>query len=153
MAHQKGPLRPIMLVEDDPHHAELITEALRAGGLENTILSVQTGREALEHFFQSASYSQPRLHRLAECPCLVILDLRLPDIEGYEVLKRLKQDRIFELIPVVIVTTSADEQDVKRCYDLQANGYITKPVDFQEFFDKVRQTGVYWVTVNESVPV
>jgi CheY-like chemotaxis protein len=149
----KGPHRPILLVEDDPYHAELIIEALRAGELENPILSVRTGREALEHFFQSAPYSQPRLHTLAECPCLVILDLRLPDLEGHEVLKRLKQDRIFELIPVLIVTTSADERDVKRGYDLQANGYVTKPVDFQEFFNKVRQAGIYWVKVNESVPV
>lgn len=150
MAHQ-GPLRPILLVEDDPHHAELITEALRVGGLENPILLARTGREALEHFFQGAAYGQPRLHRLAECPCCVILDLRLPDIEGHEILKRLKQDRLFELIPVVVLTTSTDERDIKRAYDLQANGYITKVVDYQEFFEKVRHAGTYWVTVNKSV--
>lgn len=150
---RRQPLRVILLVEDDPHHAELITDALRAGGLENPILFMSTGREALEYFFQHASISQPRLHRLADCPCLVILDLRLPDIEGFEVLKRLKQDRVFELIPVLILSTSADERDLKRCYDLRANGYVTKPVDFQEFFEKVRQTGIYWIRLNESVPL
>lgn len=149
----KVPLKPILLVDDDEHHVELITEALRAGGLGNPILAVQTGQAALDYFFQGPRHGQPRMSNLADCPCLVVLDLRLPDMEGLEVLKRLKQDRVFELIPVMILTTSANERDIKRGYDLQANAYLTKPVEFKEFFEKVRQAGIYWVMINEPIPM
>lgn len=149
---QKQPLKPILLVEDDPHHADLITDALRTAGLQNSVVLAQTGQAALEYFFQGAHYGQAKLLRPSECPCLVILDIRLPDMDGLEVLKRLKQDRVFELIPVMVLTTSANERDIKRGYDLQANAYVTKPVEFQEFLDKVRQAAIYWVRINEPIP-
>jgi CheY-like chemotaxis protein len=146
-------VKPILLVDDDEHHTELVVEALRAGGLTNRIISVETGQAALEYFFHNANSQQPRWNDLRDCPCLVILDLRLPDMEGLAVLKRLKQDRVFELIPVMILTTSADERDIKRGYDLQANAYLTKPVDFKEFAEKVRQAGIFWVLINEPAPM
>lgn len=147
------PVRPIVLVEDDPHHAELIMETLGSARLANPIVIVESGRAALEYFFQHASSEQPRFNTPLDCPCLVILDLRLPDMEGLEVLKRLKQNRLFQLVPVMILTTSASERDIKRGFDLQANAYVTKPVEYQEFCEKVRQAGIYWVMINEPVRV
>ena len=143
------PIKPILLVDDDRHHTELICEALQAGGLTNRIVTVETGRAALEFFFHDGCPARPRWSDLRDCPCLVILDLRLPDMDGLEVLRLLKQDRILELIPVMVLTTSANERDIKRGYDLQANAYLTKPVDFQAFFGKVRQAGVFWALHNE----
>lgn len=142
--------RPIILVEDDPHHADLITEALQAGGLQNPLVHLDTGRAALDYFFQGAYHEQPRRRDLEDCPCLVILDIRLLDFDGLAVLKRLKQDRLYELIPVVVLSTSTNSRDLKRAYDLQANAYVTKSADYREFFEKVRATGNYWVTVNQS---
>lgn len=147
------PVRPVVLVEDDPHHAELIRDALEAARLVNPLVTLESGQAALEYFFHQAHSERPRFDRLLDCPCLVILDLRLPDVEGLEVLQRLKQNRLFQLIPVMILTTSAREEDIKRGYDLQANAYVTKPVEFREFCEKVRQAGLYWVMVNEPVPV
>jgi CheY-like chemotaxis protein len=149
----KVPCKPILLVDDDQHHTELIVEALRSGGLGNPIVSLDCGRAALEYFFDGVNHERARYNSLADCPCLVVLDLRLPDMEGLEVLRRLKHDRTYELIPVMILTTSAVERDIRRGFDLQANAYVTKPVDFHEFFEKVRQAGIYWVMVNEPVPV
>jgi CheY-like chemotaxis protein len=140
-------------VEDDPHHAEFITEALGAARLANPVVTLESGQAALEYFFHQAYDERPRFDRLMDCPCLVILDLHLPDIEGLHVLKRLKQNRVFKLIPVMILTTSVSEQDIKRGFDLQANAYVTKPVEFQQFCEKVRQAGVYWVMINEPVPM
>jgi CheY-like chemotaxis protein len=142
-----------VLVEDDPHHAELIREALGNTRLANPVVTLESGQAALEYFFQQANSERPRFDTLLDCPCLVILDLRLPDMEGLEVLKRLKQNRVFELIPVMILTTSASEGDIKRGFDLQANAYVTKPVEYREFCEKVRQAGVYWVMINEPVPM
>lgn len=147
---QPHSIMPVVLVEDDPHHAELITEALRAGGLQNPLVHVETGLAALDYFFQGAYHEQPRWRDPADCPCLVILDIRLPDLDGLAVLKRLKQDRLYELIPVVIMSTSTNPRDLKRAYDLQANAYVTKSADHREFFEKVRVVGNYWVTVNQS---
>lgn len=145
-------VKPILVVEDDQHHAELIVEALQAGGLTNRVVTVETGEAALNYFFHEGRLERPRWGDLRDCPCLVILDLKLPDMSGLEVLKRLKQDRIFELIPVMILTTSANERDIKRAYDLQTNAYLTKPVDFTQFFEKVRQAGVFWAMLNEQSP-
>lgn len=147
------PLRPILLVEDDPHHTDLITEALGTAQLANPVVTVQSGQAALGYFFEGEHHERPRRSDIADCPCLMILDLRLPDMEGLEVLKRLKEHRLYELIPVMILTTSANERDIKRGYDLQANAYVTKPVEFREFFDKVRQAGIYWAMVNEPIPM
>jgi len=145
------PVKPIVLVEDDPHHADLIMEALRSTPVANPIVTLSSGAEALAYFFGDPHGEQPRLAE-RECPCLVILDLRLPDMPGFEVLRRLKGNRVYELLPVMVLTTSADERDIKRGYDLQANAYVTKPVEFQELFHKVSQAGLYWVMVNEPLP-
>lgn len=149
----KVPVRPIVLVEDDPHHAELVMEALGAARLANPIITLTSGQAVLEYFFYCGNGERPRFDSLLDCPCLIVLDLRLPDIEGLEVLRRLKQNRLFELIPIMILTTSADERDIRRGFDLHANAYVTKPVEFQEFHEKVRQAGIYWVMINEPVPL
>jgi CheY-like chemotaxis protein len=148
----KVSLKPIVLVDDDEHHVELATDALRAGGLANPIIPFNSGEAALDYFFDGANHERARMESLAECPCLVVLDLRLMDIDGLAVLKRLKQDRLLQLVPVMLLTTSADERDIKRGYDLQANAYLTKPVDFHMFIEKVQQAGIFWVLVNEPSP-
>lgn len=147
------PLKPILLVDDDQHHTELIIEALQAGGLGNPIVTRESGHAALDYFFEGPAHERSRFDNIADCPCLVVLDLKLPDMEGLAVLKRLKQDRVYELMPVMILTTSASERDIKRGYDLQANAYVTKPVEFREFFEKVRQAGIYWIMINEPIPM
>lgn len=148
----KVPCKPILLVEDDPYHADMITEALESAKLANPITAVHSGQAALDYFFEGANYDRPRADRLMNCPCLVVLDLNLPDMEGVEVLKRLKHNRVFEMIPVMILTTSTNDRDIKRSFDYQANAYVTKPVDFHEFFEKVRLAGLYWIMINEPVP-
>jgi two-component system response regulator len=144
--------RPIVLVEDDPHHAELITDALSQAGLANPVIRLETGQAALSHFFEGTRWEQARALAPQDRPCLVILDLRLPDLPGLEVLRRLKQDRRLELIPVMVLSTSGEEGDVKRAYDLHANAYVIKPIDYQQFLEKVQEAVRYWVQINEPLP-
>jgi CheY-like chemotaxis protein len=144
--------RPIVLVEDDPHHAELIIEALGQAGLANPVIRLETGQAAFAYFFEGTGREQARAFAPQDRPCLVILDLRLPDLPGLEVLRRLKQDRRLELIPVMVLTTSGEEGDVKRAYDLQANAYVIKPIDYQQFLEKVLEAVRYWVQINEPLP-
>jgi CheY-like chemotaxis protein len=141
-----------VLVEDDPHHAELIIEALGQAGLANPVIRLETGQAALAYFFEGAQWEQARAFAPEARPCLVILDLRLPDLPGLEVLRRLKQDRRLELIPVMVLTTSGEEEDIKRAYDLQANAYVIKPIDYQQFLEKVLEAVRYWVQINEPLP-
>jgi len=141
-----------VLVEDDPHHADLIIEALGQAGLANPVIRLETGQAALAYLFEGARWEQARAFAPQERPCLVILDLRLPDLPGLEVLRRLKQDRRLELIPVMVLSTSGEEGDVKRAYDLQANAYVIKPIDYQQFLEKVQEAVRYWVQINEPLP-
>jgi CheY-like chemotaxis protein len=134
----------ILLVEDDPHDVELTLRALR--NVANPVKVVSDGEEALEFIFGTGRYQ-------AEGPLVpkvVFLDLKLPKVDGLEVLKRVKGDPRTRLIPVVVLTSSREERDLVESYALGANSYIVKPVDFEKFVDAVRQLGLYWLLLNEA---
>jgi len=131
----------ILLVEDSPSDTELTIEALREGNLNNRLSHVEDGVEALEFLSRKNSYAQ------APRPDLILLDLNLPRKDGRELLAELKSDPDFRTIPVVVLTTSKADQDILRAYQLQANCYITKPVDFEQFVDVVRSIEHFWLEV------
>ena len=134
----------ILLVEDNPNDAELCIRALRKNGLANKLLWVKDGEEALEALFHTGRYAQG----LNGTPKVVLLDLRLPKIDGLEVLKRLRADERTRLLPVVILTSSKEDRDVVEAYKLGANSYIPKPVEFDPFMETVANLGLYWLVVN-----
>jgi len=135
----------ILLVEDNPNDAELTLRALKKSKIANTIIHVHDGEEALEYVFARGRYegrdinSQPRL---------MLLDLKLPKVDGLQVLKEVKADPRTRLMPVVILTTSKEENDILRSYELAANSYIVKPVDFDKFIEAVKELGLYWLLLN-----
>ena len=134
----------ILLVEDDPHDVELTLRALR--NVANPVKVVSDGEEALEFIFGTGRYQ-------AEGPLVpkvVFLNLKLPKVDGLEVLKRVKGDPRTRLIPVVVLTSSREERDLVESYALGANSYIVKPVDFEKFVEAVRQLGLYWLLLNEA---
>lgn len=137
----------ILLVEDNPDDVELARLALKRHKLANVVHVVRDGAEAIEYVFGSVDGDQQRLQNR---PRLILLDLKLPKIDGLEVLERLKGDARSKLIPVVILTSSNQEPDLQRAYELGANSYIVKPVDFEQFVDAVRQLGFYWLLLNQA---
>lgn len=138
----------ILLVEDNQDDEELALIALRDSKLANTIDVVRDGEEALEYLFATGRYQ----HRtMLKPPRLILLDIKLPKVDGLQVLERLKDDARTRTIPVVILTSSREEQDVMRGYDLGVNSYIVKPVDFEQFVSAVRQIGYYWMLLNEPL--
>jgi CheY-like chemotaxis protein len=134
----------ILLVEDDPNDVELTLRALRQRNLANHVRVLQDGAEALDYLFGDG----PTAARVAGEPRLILLDLKLPKVDGHEVLRRLKADPLTRSIPVVVLTSSAEERDIAQSYDLGANSYITKPVDFDAFSAAVVQVGLYWMVLN-----
>lgn len=137
----------ILLVEDNQDDLELTLHALRRENLANQILVVRDGEEALDFIFCKGKYSQ----RNFDCPPrLVLLDLKLPKVNGTEVLKQIKTDPRTKTIPVVILTSSKEERDLVHSYNFGANSYIQKPVNFSEFRQTVKQLGLYWLVVNQS---
>jgi two-component system response regulator len=134
----------ILLVEDDPADAELAMRALRKGNLANHVTWVKDGAEALEFSFRNGAYSG----RPDRNPRLILLDLKLPKVDGIEVLKRIKADERTRVIPVVMVTSSAEGRDIVESYKLGANSYVVKPVEFEQFSDTVGKAGFYWMLVN-----
>lgn len=141
------PQRPeILLVEDNPDDAELALRALKKNHVTNRVHVVTDGAEALEFLFCTDRY---HTRSLSEIPKVILLDLKLPLISGIEVLRRCKSDNRTSRIPVVVLTSSREEPDIKTCYELGVNSYIVKPVDFQQFTDAVRQLGLYWLLLNE----
>ena len=137
----------ILLVEDNMADAELALHAFAKHKIANHVLHVKDGAEALDFLFSRGAYSGPPfVHR----PRLILLDLKLPRLDGHEVLKRIKSDPRTSAIPVVILTSSAEERDVMRTYEVGANSYIVKPVDFEQFTESVRDIGKYWLEINHT---
>ena len=136
----------ILLIEDNPNDVELTLHALRRHHLANRMHVVRDGAEALEFIFCTGAYA----HRhIAHSPKVILLDLKLPLVDGLEVLQRLKGDPRTRMIPVVVLTSSREEQDIIESYRLGINSYITKPVDFEQFTEAVRTLGMYWVLLNQ----
>jgi CheY-like chemotaxis protein len=139
----------ILLVEDSPEDVELTLHALRREKLANRIEVARDGEEALNFLFCRGPYAG---RRFEDAPRLVLLDLKLPKVDGMEVLRAVKGDLRTKAIPVVILTASREERDLVNGYHLGANGYIQKPVDFDNFRNVVKQLGLYWLVVNEPPP-
>ncbi len=144
-----GSARVLLLVEDNPRDEELTLRALKKANIANPIVVAHDGVEALDFLFARGAYA----HRdPSALPQLILLDLKLPKIDGLEVLETLRSDERTKLIPVVILTSSVEDQDLVRGYALGANSYVRKPVDFVQFSDAVRQLGLYWLIMNEVAP-
>jgi DNA-binding response OmpR family regulator len=140
-------LRCILLVEDDPNDAELIRMTLEENKLANHIVHVWNGKEGLDYLKrQGPGYGN------AEEPALVILDLKLPKVSGLEVLREIRNDEKLKVMPVVIFTSSHEERDIVAGYKLGTNGYVVKPLDFHQFIEAVKQTGIFWGIINEPSP-
>jgi len=136
----------ILLVEDNARDAELTLRALTKGGLANKLLWVKDGEEALDYLFRRGAYAEREdIH-----PRLVLLDLKMPRVDGIEVLKAVKADERTRRVPIVVMTSSQEEKDMARSYDLGANSYVVKPVDFAAVTDLVRQAGFYWLAINRT---
>jgi CheY-like chemotaxis protein len=136
----------ILLVEDNPNDAELAMRALRKGKLANHITWVKDGAEALEFIFRTGAYAE----RPDQNPKLILLDLKLPKVDGIEVLKRIKADERTRVIPVVMVTSSAEGRDIVESYKLGVNSYVVKPVEFDHFSETVAKAGFYWMLMNKT---
>lgn len=143
------PENAILLVEDSPDDVELTRRALQKNNIRNPLIVVQDGAEALDFLFCEGQYAD---RPSEELPHLVLLDLQLPKLGGLEVLKRIRKDRRTALLPVVILTSSAEERDLVDGYRLGANSYIRKPVDFDQFIEAVRELGLYWLVLNTPAP-
>jgi two-component system response regulator len=139
----------ILLVEDNPDDEALTLRALKRNNILNEVAVARDGAEALDYLFCQGHYSARDPGRLPE---LVLLDLKLPKIDGLEVLRRIRADARTRRLAVVILTSSNEERDIIAGYDLGANSYIRKPVDFNQFMESVRQLGVYWLVLNVSPP-
>jgi CheY-like chemotaxis protein len=138
----------ILLVEDSPNDVELILTALLEGGLTNEVLVMRDGEQALDYLYKRGAYQL----RQEELPIVILLDLKLPKVDGLEVLAHLKADPVLQLIPVVILTSSREEPDLLRCYELKTNAYVVKPIQFQEFMQAVQQIGLFWTVINQPPP-
>lgn len=136
----------IVLVEDNALDAELTIRVLRQAGLANKLLWLKDGQEALDYLFRRNAYAE----RADSLPRLVFLDLKMPRIDGIEVLQAVKADERTRRIPIVVVTSSQEETDLARSYDLGVNGYVVKPVDFKAFAEVVKQSGFYWLAINHA---
>lgn len=141
--------KSILLVEDNPDDADLTLRALKQHNISNDVVLARDGAEALDYLFGSGAYAG---RDLSQMPQLVLLDLKLPKVDGFEVLRRLRADVRTRFLPVVILTSSKEEQDLMKAYHHQANSYIRKPVDFVQFTEAVRLLGLYWLILNELPP-
>ena len=139
----------ILLIEDNPSDEKLTLRAMGKSGVATDIEVVRDGAEALDYLFRTGPHAQ----RESRTPDLILLDLKLPRIDGLEVLRRLRSDQRTKLLPVVVLTASNEDQDVTRCYTLGANAYVRKPVDFNQFSEAARALGVFWLVLNEAPPI
>jgi CheY-like chemotaxis protein len=138
----------ILLVEDDPRDVELTLTALDDYKLANEVVVARDGQQALDYLRCQGEYRS----RVQENPAVLLLDLKLPKVDGLEVLKEIRTDERLKLIPVVILTSSQEEKDMIRSYTLGVNAYVVKPVDFHEFINAVKELGVFWALINEPPP-
>ncbi len=141
--------RVILLVEDNPSDEELTLRALKKSNILNRVIVVRDGAEALDWLFSRGAHAS---RSPDEVPQVVLLDLKLPKIDGLEVLREIRADERTRLLPVVVLTSSIQEQDVVTSYGLGANSYVRKPVDFTQFVEAVRQLGLYWLVINQPIP-
>ena len=141
--------KTILLVEDNPDDQELTLRALKQNQIMNEVIVVSDGAEALDYLFCSGKYKDRDQNKLPE---VILLDLKLPKIDGLEVLKRIREEERTQLLPVVILTSSIEENDLTNSYKLGCNSYIRKPVDFEKFSEAVKQLGLYWLVLNEPPP-
>jgi two-component system, response regulator len=140
----------ILLVEDNPDDQALALRALKKNNIKNEIITARDGVEALEFLFGTGPHAGRNLNNM---PNVVLLDLKLPKVDGLEVLRSVRANELTRLLPVVLLTSSTEEQDRIKGYGLGANSYIRKPVDFTQFVEAVRQLGLYWLVLNEPPPV
>ncbi len=140
--------RRILLAEDNPKDQELTLSALDEHNLANEVVVVGDGAEALEYLYRRGKYAM----RNNGDPAVVLLDLKMPKVDGLEVLRKIKSDETMKVIPVVILTSSREERDLVESYKLGANAYVVKPVDFQQFIEAVKQLGGFWAILNEAPP-
>jgi DNA-binding response OmpR family regulator len=138
----------ILLVEDDPRDTELTMTALEEYNLSNEVVVATDGEEALDYLYYRGKFQR----RSGENPAVMLLDLKLPKIDGLEVLQRVKADDNLKMIPVVVLTSSREERDMLSSYKLGVNAYVVKPVDFHEFVNAIKELGVFWAIINEAPP-
>jgi two-component system response regulator len=142
--------KTILLVEDNPSDINLTKRAFEKGHITNDLVVAEDGQEALDYIFGTGKYANRDIGQL---PTLILLDLKLPKISGLEVLKKIRATEIIKRLPVVILTSSKEEQDVAASYDLGVNSYIRKPIDFNQFAEAIKYLGLYWLVINESPPL
>lgn len=141
--------KKVLLVEDNPDDQELIRMTLEESNVANDIVVLSDGAQALDYLFGAGAYAG---RDVSDTPQVVLLDLKLPKVNGLEVLERLRADPRTAFIPVVILTSSSEEEDILASYQLKANSYIRKPVDFNHFAEAIKQLGLYWLILNHTPP-
>ena len=141
-------LKRILLVDDSPRDTELALNALEAHNLANEVIALRDGAEALDYLYRRGEFAA----RTGGEPAVILLDLKMPRVDGMEVLREIKSDPALKLIPVVVMTSSREEQDLLNSYQLGVNAFVVKPVKFQEFVDAVKQVGAFWAVLNEPPP-
>ena len=140
--------KTILIIEDNPDDVLLIQRAFKKNNIGNKVVIASDGVEAIDYLFGSGEYADRDVSLL---PHLILLDLKLPKIDGLEVLQRLRADSRTKYVPVVVLTSSVEQQDIVKSYDLGANSYVQKPVNFEEFIEATRQLGLYWLVINKSL--
>lgn len=138
----------ILLVEDDPKDVELTIDALSEYNLANDVLVVRDGVEALDYLYRRGNFA----NEPGGNPVVILLDLKMPKVDGIQVLRQIKADKNLQVIPVVILTSSRESKDLESCYQLGVNAYVVKPVKFLEFVNAVKQVGIFWALINEPPP-
>lgn len=141
-------LKRILLAEDNPNDVELTLAALGEHNLANEVVVVRDGAEVLDYLYRRGDFKL----RQAENPAVILLDLKMPKVDGLEVLKQIKSDPLKKAIPVVVLTSSREEKDLVRSYNFGVNAFVVKPVDFREFVEAVKQLGIFWAVINEPPP-
>jgi CheY-like chemotaxis protein len=138
----------ILMVEDDPKDVELTMTALEGYNLANEVIVTRDGEEALDYLYRRGNYAA----RSSDHPAVILLDLKLPKVDGLEVLRQVKSDDNLKMIPVVVLTSSHEEKDLVSSYKLGVNAYVVKPVDFHEFVNAIKELGVFWAIINAAPP-